>query len=698
MRVQLNLTQKLMAGFGLIVAILAAIATYAVLKVGVLSDYFTEYRTTARESVFAAAVGEDIMEARLASQKYLLTFDPTFAEEVRSNIDEVLLATTQAGDVFASHPELAARFGPVEADARAYMVAFDQIVALQASRDVEVAKLTKTGPETRKMLSEIMDTAYKDGDPTAAFYAGRAVQELMLGRFYAERFLLINTEEAYTRAVGHLEAADRELRVMMQELQNPKRRELGTGAIAGVEAYAAALSAVLEIIEERNTIRATELDVTGPRMNAIAEEIIDEVVAIQDTIGPDAQTQFKASERFVTIFAVLAVIAGLGLGFLIARSFVRLIRALVRDLSTLGTGDLSADIAASDRTDELGQAQNALREMVLSQRESAMAAAKVARGNLLVDIPVRSEADQLGKSLEAMVASLSGFALRAKNSTEVVTNGATQLSNMAGSLSDGSNRQASAVQQASASAEEMNANMRQSTENAAETEQIAVRSAAEAKESGEAVQSAVNAMIAIAEKISIVQEISRQTDLLALNAAVEAARAGEHGKGFAVVASEVRKLAERSREAADEIGTLSQDTVSVSREAGVKLESLVPNIERTAELVQEISSAMREQSIGIEQINKAVRDLDKVVQQNAAASQQSDEVSSQLADQANTLRSEIAFFEVGDHKERLSALQQTEVQDQLEASDELHSGGDSDRGFGQYSDVLQSGQQQLRAV
>ncbi|MCZ4292384.1 methyl-accepting chemotaxis protein, partial [Hoeflea alexandrii] len=166
------------------------------------------------------------------------------------------------------------------------------------------------------------------------------------------------------------------------------------------------------------------------------------------------------------------------------------------------------------------------------------------------------------------------------------------------------------------------------------------------EESGNAVDRAVNAMRTIAEKISIVQEIARQTDLLALNAAVEAARAGEHGKGFAVVASEVRKLAERSQAAAAEISGLSGETVSVATQAGEMLTRLVPDIRKTAELVAEISAACREQDIGSSQINEAIQQLDKVTQQNAGASEEMSATSEELAAQAEELQASIAFFKV----------------------------------------------------
>ncbi|MGH1559711.1 methyl-accepting chemotaxis protein [Caulobacter segnis] len=204
--------------------------------------------------------------------------------------------------------------------------------------------------------------------------------------------------------------------------------------------------------------------------------------------------------------------------------------------------------------------------------------------------------------------------------------------------------QASSAEEASASMEEMASNIKQNADNAAQTEKIARQSAIDAETSGQAVNKAVDAMQTIAEKITIVQEIARQTDLLALNAAVEAARAGEHGRGFAVVASEVRKLAERSQSAAAEISAVSSDTVKAAQSAGEMLTTLVPNIRKTAGLVSEISAACREQDIGASQINEAIQQLDKVTQQNASASEQMSATSEELAAQAEELQASISYF------------------------------------------------------
>ncbi|WP_320007057.1 methyl-accepting chemotaxis protein [Maridesulfovibrio sp.] len=267
-----------------------------------------------------------------------------------------------------------------------------------------------------------------------------------------------------------------------------------------------------------------------------------------------------------------------------------------------------------------------------------------------LNLDQKDEIGILAKALNNMVHRLSDVVSEVGGATENVASGSEELSATAESLSQSATEQAANVEEVSSSIEQMTANIRQNAENAQQTESIAVQSAQQAEESGMAVRKAVDAMKNIAEKISIIEEIARQTNLLALNAAIEAARAGEHGKGFAVVAAEVRKLAERSGEAAREIGDLSSGTVEVAEKAGQMLVELVPDIKRTAELVQEITAGSSEQLSGAEQINKAVQQLDQVTQQNASASEEMASTSEELSSQAEELQQTMSFFQVSSNR------------------------------------------------
>ncbi|MCP4686669.1 MAG: PAS domain-containing protein [Desulfobacterales bacterium] len=280
---------------------------------------------------------------------------------------------------------------------------------------------------------------------------------------------------------------------------------------------------------------------------------------------------------------------------------------LVEKLETLSTGDLSVEFVA-ERQDEIATITGSLNSFIDHLREVA-----------------------------------DGVKLAADN----VATASFELSSSCEEMSQGATQQAAAAEEASASMEQMASNVAQNADNATRTDKIANKSAEDAREGGRAVEKTVIAMKEIAEKIAIIEEIARQTDLLALNAAIEAARAGDHGRGFAVVASEVRKLAERSRTAAGEIVKLSSSSVEVAEVSGRMLSKLAPDIQKTAELVQEISAASNEQNTGCDQINNAIQQLDQVIQQNASATEELSSTSEELSGQAEQLQGAIAFFKTG---------------------------------------------------
>ncbi|MBF0137688.1 MAG: hypothetical protein HQL65_15750 [Magnetococcales bacterium] len=264
----------------------------------------------------------------------------------------------------------------------------------------------------------------------------------------------------------------------------------------------------------------------------------------------------------------------------------------------------------------------------------------------------RDELGELSISMQKMVVKLREVVTRVRETTTQVTAGSSELSGTAQTLSQGATAQAASIEETSAAMEEMATNIQQNTENAQTTAHISQSAAKDAAAGGKAVGEAVHAMKEIATRISVIEEIARQTNLLALNAAIEAARAGEHGKGFAVVAAEVRKLAERSQAAAGEISHLSTSSVQVAEQAGAIIGKLVPDIQRTAELVQEIATASQEQTQGVAQINAAIQQLDQVIQQNAGSSEEMAATAKELSGQSTLLEETMGFFKLDEQSSR----------------------------------------------
>jgi methyl-accepting chemotaxis protein len=309
----------------------------------------------------------------------------------------------------------------------------------------------------------------------------------------------------------------------------------------------------------------------------------------------------------------------------------------------IALGDLDVKVPVLSDKDVLG---GALSKMVENLKQTAAKAAQIAEGDLRGDVALLSDKDRLGKSLSAMITKLRQVIGEVRAAADQVASGSQELSSSSEQVSQGASEQAASVEEISSSMEELASTVAQTADHARQTASIANKAAADAVAGGKAVSETVAAMQHIAEKIELIEEIARQTNLLALNAAIEAARAGEHGKGFAVVAAEVRKLAERSQVSAQEIKGVASSSVETASSAGKLINDIVPQIQKTAELVHEIDAASNEQARGIDENARAIQQFDQVIQANSAAAEEMASTSEELTGQAAQMQETIAFFTV----------------------------------------------------
>ena len=407
-------------------------------------------------------------------------------------------------------------------------------------------------------------------------------------------------EEAQQMAEEDVEFAD-----LLKEIEYPHKK-LHESAIKINEVYSA------DDEEPAMTVFNSETQTALNGVRGILDKMQHNLEQSSNNASEEMRSSIKKAISFVIIITLLTILLGLIAAVTISRTISKPIQESVDVANLLAEGDFSATIDVK-RGDEIGQ---------------------------------------LLRSLSNMIGKWQGVVLDFKNTSDHVADGSEQLRTTSEQMSQGATEQAASAEEASSSMEQMSSNIQQNADNAQQTEKIAIKAAEDARVSGKSVHETVGAMKEIAEKISIIEEIARQTNMLALNAAIEAARAGEHGKGFAVVAAEVRKLAERSQKAAGEISELSISSVDVAEQAGEMLKKLVPDIQKTAELVQEINAASAEQNIGANQINKAIQELDMVIQQNAASSEEMSAMADDLNNQSTHLQNVVSFFNIQNESNR----------------------------------------------
>ena len=629
----MKLAGKLGLGFGLVIALLVVVGIIGILQLrSVNNAYRVDVHQAAEVKYQSALLGKLILEVRRSEKDLIAKQDVTYLDRGNKFLDETVTTLDHLDQLSED-----SAFRQKTAAAREALAAYKEGFSLLATTYQEVGTGGDQG--MRGTVSRIV----------------RALEATIASKgrqLPGGEMLLLNlqlVDRAY-QVSGNADELGRFVSIADDLSGRIEKSALSAAEKGMLGGYLRGYRSAFETMVAKNQALQSSLSEMNDKANhiiALGEEIT--VLAENAAVGQTEAITASAS-RSIWLVAII-VLVSIVVGVLFATRFARSITlpvqqgvAMAEEVSH-GVFDRRLNL---HRDDEIGRLAQALDLMAESLSGTADCADEIARGNLAVAVQPASEQDRLGTAIQAMVVKLNEVIGQVRSATTNVSSGAQAMTYATEAMSQGASEQAAAAEEASSSIEQMTANIRQNADNAIQTEKIAIQSARDAAEGGKSVAETVKAMKEIAAKINIIEEIARQTNLLALNAAIEAARAGEHGRGFAVVAAEVRKLAERSQKAAGEINELSTRSVAVAEMAGQMLAAMVPNIQKTAELVQEIAAASREQDAGAEQIGKSIQQLDSVIQQNASASEEMASTAEELSGQAEQLAEMISFFTMGE--------------------------------------------------
>lgn len=603
---KIRIGPRVYSGFGLIIALLIGLASTGYLGLADTLTTFTEYRGLARDTNLVGRLQANVLITRLGVKDFVIKSDQSAIDLVKERLSKAQEFHKEA-EIEIQDPERAKGIASIGGALRDYGTGFDDVIALQAKRNEDVSILDKNGPVIRKALTTVALSAFEDGDATATYWAGRVQESFLLGRLFAQKFLIVNDTASAERTFQEFSKVETELTSLLGELQNPERVKAAKLAQAGFGTYRAAFQQVVEHISARNEIIHGTLDKIGPQIANTVEDVKLSVKAEQDTLGPQAVASVERAKSTEFMLAIFSLVVAIVAAVLIAKSIAGPVKAMTNAMQNIAEGSLNTDVPATDFKDELGDMAKAVQifkdNATERQRLEGDATKEAARRNerqQRIDALINEFRDDSTTLLGSVSENMDQLNTSAENLADIAERTLDRADGAAKSSGSASEN----VQSVASASEELGASIQEIAQQVNRTMEIVNKATSSAQSTNQQVSSLAEAARKIGDVVNLISDIAEQTNLLALNATIEAARAGDAGRGFAVVASEVKQLAEQTAKATEEIGSQITGIQTSTNEAAAAIDDIAATMEEVNTFTTNIASAVEEQDAAAKEISR----------------------------------------------------------------------------------------------